>query len=200
MKTAKHLNSASQDSRSAILAAATRLFAQKGLSGVSVKEISQAAGTNTALLFYYFQNKPQLYATLIKEAGNKVPQGFAKLLNTKKAPLSKLTQALNFFLDTLQNNRDLVRLAVREIYGFGEFMQEELLELRNSALSPFKAIIAQGIKERVFREVDPEITAIALLNQAHFFAGYNLLVEPISREKILKNIMDIIINGIIARA
>jgi len=199
MKTHKTPEPESQDTRQAILQAATRLFAQKGITGVSVKEIAQAAGANPALLFYYFQNKQQLYSSLIQEAGVFVSQGFEKLLKEKKDPLKKLTQALDFFLDTLQNHPDLVRMAVREMYGFGELNPEQLLEMQRLAVSPFEEIIRQGIQQGVFRAVDPKIAAISILNLAHFFTGRHLILESMPRKAAARNILDIVVTGILQR-
>ena len=47
--------------RDAFLAAARRLFAEKGFDGVSVKELAQATGYNAALVNYHFKNKEGLY-------------------------------------------------------------------------------------------------------------------------------------------
>jgi len=44
-------------SRQKLLASAERLFAERGFSGVSVRDIASGAGVNSALVGYYFGNK-----------------------------------------------------------------------------------------------------------------------------------------------
>ena len=54
-----------KDTRTKILHAAARLFAQKGFSGTSVRQIVAAAGENVAAVNYHFGDKQTLYrATL----------------------------------------------------------------------------------------------------------------------------------------
>ena len=54
-----------KDTRTKILRAAARLFAQKGFSGTSVRDIVSAAGENVAAINYHFGSKQKLYqATL----------------------------------------------------------------------------------------------------------------------------------------
>jgi len=55
------------DSRDQLLAAATPLFARKGLHGVSVRELAKAAGVNVSMISYYFGGKDGLYQEVVKE-------------------------------------------------------------------------------------------------------------------------------------
>lgn len=54
-----------RDVRAAILAAAAELFAERGYSATSVREVVEAAGCKKPTLYYYFQNKEHLYLELI---------------------------------------------------------------------------------------------------------------------------------------
>lgn len=55
------------DQCSQLIAAATPLFAHKGLNGVNVREIGRAAGVNPSLISYHFGGKEGLYAAAIRE-------------------------------------------------------------------------------------------------------------------------------------
>src|ERR1039457_790277 len=45
------------DMRETLLDAAERLFAERGVYGVTIKELAQQTGVDTALLHYYFDDK-----------------------------------------------------------------------------------------------------------------------------------------------
>src|SRR5262249_36808657 len=53
------------EARERILRAAEKLFAEKGYAATSVQEITEAAEVNKALLYYYFEDKHDLYVSLI---------------------------------------------------------------------------------------------------------------------------------------
>jgi len=53
------------DVKEKIMTAALRLFAAKGLKGVTVREICNAAGANVALVNYHFHNKEGLYGACL---------------------------------------------------------------------------------------------------------------------------------------
>lgn len=52
------------DSKSKILKAAKKLFAQKGFDGTSTRQIVKEAGVNISLISYYFRNKENLFFSL----------------------------------------------------------------------------------------------------------------------------------------
>ena len=49
-----------------ILDAAERLFAQRGFYGVSLRDITQAAGVDVALVGYHFGGKRELFAAVFE--------------------------------------------------------------------------------------------------------------------------------------
>src|SRR5258705_2773832 len=57
----------SEDKRNAILDAATRLFAERGLTAAPTSEISKQAGVAEGTLFTYFETKDDLINVLYRE-------------------------------------------------------------------------------------------------------------------------------------
>lgn len=54
-----------QREKEKLLRAATELFARNGYDGVSIREISEAAGVNSAMISYYFGGKRGLYSAAL---------------------------------------------------------------------------------------------------------------------------------------
>lgn len=62
-----------QDARSALIAAAETLFAQRGVNGVSLREVTRAAGQrNTTALQYHFTDRAGLVRALLVKHGRDV--------------------------------------------------------------------------------------------------------------------------------
>ena len=55
------------DCRVKLIAAATPLFASRGLHGVNIREIAGAAGVNSSMISYYLGGKNGLYAAVVEE-------------------------------------------------------------------------------------------------------------------------------------
>jgi AcrR family transcriptional regulator len=64
-----------EPTRRRILEAAGPLFAQKGFDATSIREITEAAGTNVAAVNYHFRSKEDLYVATVRLAAESCTQG-----------------------------------------------------------------------------------------------------------------------------
>jgi AcrR family transcriptional regulator len=65
-KTSARSRRSSRPGRERILDAAERLFAQRGFHGVSLRDITDAAGVDVALVGYHFGSKRELFAAVFE--------------------------------------------------------------------------------------------------------------------------------------
>jgi len=77
-----------KDCRAELIAAATPLFAAKGLNGVSIRELAKASGTNLAMISYYFGGKSGLYEAVLREVFSGLLE-IAELAKGDLAPAQK---------------------------------------------------------------------------------------------------------------
>jgi len=91
---------ADSEQRARILRAAIPVFADNGLDGASIRQVAEAAGVNSALLYYYFEDK----RTLFVEAVRQVMRGF----------LDRLSEQDRLFA----SGRDRVAFLVNHIFDY----------------------------------------------------------------------------------
>lgn len=60
-------NTKDNETRQRIIAAAMELFRQKGMDGMSMRELAEEAGVNKGLLHYYFKTKEVLFAEVFAQ-------------------------------------------------------------------------------------------------------------------------------------
>ncbi len=90
------------ETRSAILAAAKKLFAAKGFDAASVRDICTEAGANIALVSLYFGSKRDLYAEVCRS-----------LFDGLAAPLAQLDAGIATAEDWRRNVREWIGHALR---------------------------------------------------------------------------------------
>src|SRR3712207_187483 len=78
-KTGKPVES-EQHTRAKLLAAAAQIFAKKGYSGATVKEIADEAGVNVSLISYHFKGKEGLFRELVEGFGKERLRDSEKIL------------------------------------------------------------------------------------------------------------------------
>jgi AcrR family transcriptional regulator len=69
------------DTRERLVQTAIRLFAQHGVGNVSLRQITRAAGVNTALLHYHFGSKEDFYEDIIARCINPINETRRRLLS-----------------------------------------------------------------------------------------------------------------------
>jgi len=91
----KTRKAASEDMRERLLRAAEKLFAARGITNVSLREISRKAGANTALLHYHFGSKLKFYEAFVRRCLEPVNHERLRLLEECEAKTgSKLQPVL----------------------------------------------------------------------------------------------------------
>jgi len=81
------------NTRLKLLKTAAKLFANRGFSGVGVRDIVQKAHVNIAAVHYHFGNKRQLYLATLHYL---VEEGLQKVFQNGKSPFSVDLQTLSF--------------------------------------------------------------------------------------------------------
>ena len=157
------------ETRELLLAAAERLFAERGLTGVSVRMIAAEAGVNWSLVGYYFRGKDGLLA--------EVYHRHCASLNAERTRL--LTEARRAGLQLESVIEAFVRPALAEIQGGdGRNHYSRLRAMLAAEAAPlFTQLVADNfdLSSRTFvaalRECLPELSADEVLWRFHFMLG-----------------------------
>jgi AcrR family transcriptional regulator len=107
----------SENARSALLAAARKLFAERGFDGVSVKEVAQATGHNPALINYHFSGKEGLYRECVMPF---IGKGIANMQKILRGPsgrqdfVTRFTLFMDDFVTNHVRDQDLCLILKRD--------------------------------------------------------------------------------------
>ena len=157
------------DTAKKILIEATKLFAEKGYKGVSVREILQAAEVgNIGAISYYFGGKRELYLAILREHFKNAHK-IADVINQKESsPIKKLEKIFSAISATYKNSPYTIKLLFRELNNPSEFfpvIDSELKDLQKVS----RNIIQAGMDAKIFRaDVNPESMTLVLFSIAHF--------------------------------
>ena len=159
------------DSRSAILDAAERCFADQGFPATTIKRIAGAAGVNTALLYYYFRDKQGLYHAVLDRAfGGLVAEGLRGLegdLDPAEA-VRRFVHAQSAFI---QVHPALPRLLVRELVDHrAAYATGGISHVAATLFARLCEVIRAGQAAGMFRrDLDPRLAAISVVSQVAYW-------------------------------
>jgi TetR/AcrR family transcriptional regulator len=191
-----------KDYRNSIISAATRLFAERGLNGVSIRGLSTAAGVSISMISYYFEGKEGLYSSVLQEQFSCFE--YMKTIQAIKAePLDKIEEYIRW---SIHRNRDypfLLRYYTSELTNPTRYFAEIVKPALEKTLHILIEIIKEGMDKKQFRaELNPEDTALAMAGMVNYYFLSRLATEgfvnhsPERDEELIRHYMDIFTKGL----
>jgi TetR/AcrR family transcriptional regulator len=162
--------------RNALLRAAGELFPARGFDGVSIEDIARRARINKALISYHFGGKRGLYAAVLES----VFAEMAGRLRAIEAAAKDTREALGGFLAAFERLRrerpGFPALFLREVLSAG--IEPVVIPHLGAIIGVTRRIVERGVREGLFRRVDPVAVHLALVGSLIFYFA----TEPARRE------------------
>lgn len=153
------------DKKDHIVQIAIELFAEKGFEGTSIRELAAKAEVNVAMINYYFGSKDKLFEAIVEKKSSHMKGKLEELANDKNmSEIDKIDVIIESYVERLLSQPGYHRVIHQEL------LVEQRSELHLQILKVFKgntmivkSIIESGIKKKVFKKVDPELTMASII-------------------------------------
>ena len=155
--------------REQVLQAALKKFAQSGYAGTSVQDIVDAAAVTKPTLYYYFENKAELYQALVDSAHDERRRLMQEAAARCETLSEKLVEILTVLFDFLKGHRELMRLAFSTAFAAPGEVPPEIRYLEKSTRnfelihSLIKDGLASGALNRRFSSLELTMSFYGLL-------------------------------------
>ena len=170
----------SENKRNAILDAATRLFAERGLTAAPTSEISKLAGVAEGTLFTYFKTKDDLINALYREVKLELADAMMSDFPRKKNIGTRMRHVwdryVNWGIANPKQHKVLGQLTVSEV------LTKESRDAGSAPFVEFQAMIRDAIEQRIFRN-DVPVELISKSLAALVEATIDLTVSNRSKAK-----------------
>jgi AcrR family transcriptional regulator len=163
----------SEDKRNAILDAATRVFAERGLTAAPTSEISKQARVADGTLFTYFKTKDDLINALYREIKLELADAMMSGFPRKKSVRTRLRHVWDAYVNwgvTHPKQRNV--LAQLQVSGM---LSKESIEAGSAPFVEMQNTIRDAIEQHILR-VDLPIEMISKMLGALAEASMDLIV------------------------
>jgi AcrR family transcriptional regulator len=196
------------NARERLLDTASRLMSDRHGINVSLSEIAQHSGLNSALVKYYFGNKEGLLLALVEREAQAALQGVRTLLQLDLPPTEKLrrhiagiingffrTPYLNRLMHSLLDHREAETRSGQQV---AKIFVRPLMELQQQLLE-------QGVRAGEFKRVEPVLFYVNLLGACDHLFNARYALQSIAggagitdavRERYIAHVCDIFVNGL----
>lgn len=189
------------------------MFAESGLDGVSVRDISRSAKMNVSLISYYFGGKDGLYKTVIQEHALRAQQSMMAVLDSSRGAQfdrQSFSQVIERFVRVLiemrSKNSEISSILQRERLAglpFARSVHEEIFEPMGQS---FSELIERAKAQKVLQpDLRPTAYLICLVesimgyfsfSDCHFKFQKHAYQLPEDKEAFTKFITRIFTEGI----
>ena len=154
------------DRREAILVAAARVIAQRGVRGMRVEQVASEARVSPPLLYYHFASRQGLIRAALERASDKAPSAALRDPASEGSGYAAVEEALLAELDEDRSVRDNA-VVWGEVSASAVFDPELRDDVRR-VTEDWSAIVAEGIRRGIAdgsirKGVDPELAAEILI-------------------------------------
>jgi len=151
---------------SGILEAARKVFAEKGFHEAKVDDIAEVAGVAKGTVYLYYQSKRDLYFAALKFGIAEMYSLLLEELKRVSAPEEKLKVLISTKLAYFDENRDFFKIYYSELGNIPTThpsgIDEEFKALYQEQARLVEAILREGIRKKVIRNLRTEQTAFAI--------------------------------------
>lgn len=154
-----------------IIRAADKLFTQKGYAATKTREIAEEAGTNLALLNYYFGSKENLFKKVVQEKFSILLGALGPTLSDEQISLKdKISLITENYTNLLLENEELPIFILNELTVNKELFAKIIQNTR---------LIAQPVLEKQLKETGAEISATDLIINTLSMSMFPFIAKPL---------------------
>jgi AcrR family transcriptional regulator len=162
------------------LEAAELLFSKSGYADTSMEDVAKQAEYATGTIYRYFESKEMLYRRILLRKGELYFSQVSAALSQTVEPLEQLHALVRSKIHFFCTNRNFMRIYTQEVSRGGAQQKcqipEELQGLFTAYQRSIVGVLTAGIKQGVFRDLDPELLLLA-------YTGFvNELLTPTANE------------------
>ncbi|MBS1921244.1 MAG: TetR/AcrR family transcriptional regulator [Bacteroidetes bacterium] len=137
-----------------IMKVAENLFAEKGFTGTSVRDISDEAKVNLAMISYYFGSKEKLLESIFTYRAENIKLKLETMLQNKKlSSLEKVNILIDDYISRIMEQQCFHKIMVREqIINMPGVTHKLIHQLKKTNQDLVKQLILEGQKRGEFKK------------------------------------------------
>ncbi|MBN1277940.1 MAG: TetR family transcriptional regulator [Deltaproteobacteria bacterium] len=147
---------------------AAHLFAKRGYSGTSIRELAQALKLQKSSLYHYFKSKEDLLFKIMDDSMTVALQKIDSLYAYDAPPLEKLRDFMHFYASFYAGDRDRLILLVNELDQLSPVYRDRLIEKERHYVEVLKGILTELQQQGFMKSIPTAVASFAFFGMVHF--------------------------------
>ena len=176
--------------------AALKVFLQKGFQQARIQDITAKAGVSTGTFYIYYKTKRELFLDVVDE----MTASTVKALNDGVKDDSDMLKSAIASTQRYMDNYPFFAGIINQFRGMmasGEpSAKRKFVDLYDKLASPIADQVRNAIKKGLMRDIDPELTASAIMGVVEFLSFRLTYDDTRTSGEAISFILDLFLNGL----
>jgi TetR/AcrR family transcriptional regulator, cholesterol catabolism regulator len=182
--------------RAEIVTVAAELFDQEGYHQTSMETLAARAGVAKPTLYHYFSGKEAILREIHRDFIEPLIARHEMRLTTSLRPRQLLLEAMGDVLELMETHRGHVRVFFEHHRELPASAHAEVQARRDAYEAHIEAVIARGVREGEFREIDIRLTTLSIFGMCNWAYQWFQASGSLRPREIAYLMWDIVERGI----
>lgn len=151
-----------------ILAAARRLFSEKGYHGTTIREIAVEAGVLSGSLYAHIESKEDLLFEIADEGAEAFLHAARAVESKWKNPVDRLREGLRAHIRVVADKQESAKVFFHEWRALSDDRRDVIQAKRDRYEAHWRRWIEEGMVQGSVRNADPKFVRLCLLSVANW--------------------------------
>jgi AcrR family transcriptional regulator len=181
-----------------IMAAAIRLFHEKGYHATSMQDIADAVGLQKGSLYHYIASKEDLLTVIMHDAISRYIGRLSEIRELELPVRQRLELAVRDHLIGIAGNLSVLTIFLRESYALNPEQQELIAGESARYNRMFEELYREGIAAGEVRPLDPKLVSRTVLGACNWLYRWYRPDGPRAIDDLAGQVVAILFGGIAA--
>jgi AcrR family transcriptional regulator len=175
---------------------AAHLFNKSGYSSTSIRQLCRIIGIRESSLYHYVRSKEELLLNICQNAMVVSLKAIEPIYTSDLPPDVKLKKMIEMHTSIVAEKLDEHFTMLKELRSLSAKNRENIIKLRDRYEDLFQNVIADCVRNKLFRKLDIKITTFALLGMMNSFIRWYSPEGSLEGESLAKIFSGLFFNGV----
>jgi AcrR family transcriptional regulator len=186
-----------RNTRSDVIHAAGRLFAERGYHGTSMRDLGKELGLLGSSLYSHVESKQDLLVEVVEEGARLFEGAVEQARATSGTARDRLAALVAGHVNVVLDNVNVARTFLNEARMLDAEHRERIVEARDHYEGVFRSVLADGVGDGSFRsDIDPKTSSIYILSVLNALERWYDPAGPLDRDELIGDLTTFLITGI----
>lgn len=186
-----------REKREQLIAAAIRVFVEKGFHNATVRDIGRAAGMTQGTIYNYVRSKDDILYLVCDRIVSEYQEETRKALEASADPAIRIRSAVRAVCEVMYQHQQEILLIYQDSHLLEPRSLKVILARVEEFIGMFETIVAQAVSEKAGRKPDARLAAhiVTFLPVMLALRRWSLY-KTLEHEEVVEGLTDFLLRGL----